>query len=34
MKFVPNRVIVLLDEAYFEYASHLDDYPDSMDYQI
>jgi len=33
MKFVPNRVIVLLDEAYFEYASHFDEYPDSMDYR-
>ncbi|MAO86415.1 MAG: histidinol-phosphate transaminase [Candidatus Marinimicrobia bacterium] len=33
MKSVPNRVIVLLDEAYFEYACHLDDYPDSMHYR-
>jgi histidinol-phosphate aminotransferase len=33
MKLVPSRVIVLLDEAYFEYASHLQDYPDSMSYR-
>ena len=33
MKSVPNRVIVLLDEAYFEYASHIDEYPDSMHYR-
>jgi histidinol-phosphate aminotransferase len=33
MKLVPSRVIVLLDEAYFEYASHLKDYPDSMSYR-
>ena len=33
MKNVPNRVLVILDEAYFEYASHLNDYPDSMLYR-
>ncbi|SVE13370.1 uncharacterized protein METZ01_LOCUS466224 [marine metagenome] len=33
MKLVPERVLVLLDEAYFEYAQHLDDYPDSMYYR-
>ena len=33
MKSVPSRVIVLLDEAYFEYACHIDDYPDSMHYR-
>jgi len=30
---VPHRVLVILDEAYFEYASHLDDFPDSMIYK-
>tara|TARA_B110000263_G_scaffold245780_1_gene255864 strand:+ start:253 stop:1338 length:1086 start_codon:yes stop_codon:yes gene_type:complete len=33
MKLVPSRVIVLLDEAYFEYACHIDEYPDSMHYR-
>lgn len=33
MTQVPERVLVLLDEAYFEYACHLDDYPDSMHYR-
>ena len=33
MALVPNRVIVLLDEAYFEYASHIEEYPDSMHYR-
>jgi len=33
MDKVPSRVIVILDEAYFEYASHIDDYPDSMHYR-
>ncbi|OUR98944.1 histidinol-phosphate transaminase [Halobacteriovorax marinus] len=33
MKFVPDHVIVLLDEAYFEFANHHEDYPDSMDYR-
>jgi histidinol-phosphate aminotransferase len=33
MKSVPSRVIILLDEAYFEYACHIEDYPDSMDYR-
>ena len=33
MELVPERVLVLLDEAYFEYASHLSDYPDSMNYR-
>ncbi len=28
---VPNRVIVAVDEAYFEYVTHAD-YPDSLDY--
>ena len=33
MKQVPERVLVLLDEAYFAYAFHLSDYPDSMHYR-
>ena len=30
---IPNRVLVIMDEAYFEYASHYDNYPDSMQYR-
>lgn len=33
MEYVPDHVIVLLDEAYFEFAQDCDDYPDSMDYR-
>ena len=33
MEHVPPRVLVLLDEAYFEFAHKLADYPDSMDYR-
>ena len=33
MNRVPERVLIILDEAYFEYAQHLDDYPDSMHYR-
>ena len=33
MKEIPDRVLIILDEAYFEYAKHLDDYPDSMHYR-
>ncbi|MFN8607561.1 MAG: histidinol-phosphate transaminase [Vulcanimicrobiota bacterium] len=33
MEHVPPRVLVLLDEAYFEFAYKLADYPDSMDYR-
>ena len=33
MEEVPDRVLVILDEAYFEYSKHLDDYPDSMHYR-
>jgi len=33
MKGVPQKVLVILDEAYFEYVQHLDDYPDSMHYR-
>ncbi len=33
MDRVPERVLVILDEAYFEYAQELPDYPDSMHYR-
>ncbi|MEE9161639.1 MAG: histidinol-phosphate transaminase [Candidatus Neomarinimicrobiota bacterium] len=33
MAQVPERVLVILDEAYFEYASERPDYPDSMHYR-
>ena len=33
IKKVPKRCLVILDEAYFEYASCLEDYPDSMNYR-
>lgn len=33
MERVPERVLVILDEAYFEYARDRDDYPDSMHYR-
>ncbi len=33
MKKVPDRVLVILDEAYFEYAKHIEEYPDSMHYR-
>lgn len=33
MEYVPDHVLVLLDEAYFEYAAESEDYPDSMDYR-
>ena len=33
MKNVPSRVLVILDEAYFEYAENIDNYPDSMLYR-
>jgi len=33
MNQVPERCLVILDEAYFEYASYLEDYPDSMNYR-
>lgn len=34
MEKVPQNVLVILDEAYFEFASHLPDYPDSMQYRF
>jgi histidinol-phosphate aminotransferase len=33
MKSVPERCLVILDEAYFEFAHGQGDYPDSMDYR-
>lgn len=33
MKFVPPHVLVILDEAYFEFAIGQGDYPDSMNYR-
>jgi histidinol-phosphate aminotransferase len=33
MEKVPPRVLVILDEAYFEFAHDLPDYPDSMHYR-
>ena len=34
MSTVPHRVLVILDEAYFEYAQNIKDYPDSMKYRF
>jgi histidinol-phosphate aminotransferase len=33
-KHIPERVLVILDEAYFEYAQHNPRYPDSMHYRL
>lgn len=33
IKKVPDRVLVILDEAYYEYAQHILDYPNSMIYR-
>lgn len=33
MEHVPDHVLVILDEAYFEFASDVEDYPNSMDYR-
>ena len=33
MDYVPEYCIVILDEAYFEFACQCSDYPDSMDYR-
>ena len=30
---MPDRVLIILDEAYFEYAENREDYPDSMTYR-
>jgi len=34
MEKVPSHVLVVMDEAYFEFASELEDYPDSMKYRM
>jgi histidinol-phosphate aminotransferase len=34
MKRVPDRVLVILDEAYFEFAHHDPVFPDSMQYRL
>ncbi len=31
--YVPERVLIILDEAYYEYACKIHDYPDSMTYR-
>ena len=31
--YVPDRVLIILDEAYYEYACNIHDYPDSMNYR-
>ena len=33
MEKVPERVLIIMDEAYFEFAQYLKDYPDSMHYR-
>ncbi|MFN2372194.1 MAG: histidinol-phosphate transaminase [Cyclonatronaceae bacterium] len=33
-KKVPDHVLVIMDEAYFEYARDVEDYPDSMKYRF
>jgi histidinol-phosphate aminotransferase len=33
MSYVPSHVLVILDEAYFEFATCRSDYPNSMDYR-
>lgn len=33
MEHVPDHVLVILDEAYYEFAKEQSDYPDSMDYR-
>ena len=32
-KYIPERVLIILDEAYFEFANEIQDYPDSMAYR-
>lgn len=34
IKQVPEEVIVIMDEAYFEYAENFSEYPDSMKYRL
>ncbi len=33
IKKIPDRVLIILDEAYYEYARHIPDYPNSMIYR-
>ena len=33
MAKIPEHILVIIDEAYFEFAEHLDDYPNSMEYR-
>lgn len=33
MERVPSDVLVIMDEAYYEYAQHVDDYPHALDYR-
>jgi len=33
IKHVPDHVLIVADEAYFEYARDVDDYPDALDYR-
>lgn len=33
MSHVPGDVLVIMDEAYFEYAQNVEDYPNSLDYE-
>ncbi len=34
IKKVPERILIILDEAYFEYAENHSEYPDSMKYRL
>jgi histidinol-phosphate aminotransferase len=34
IKQIPDHVLVILDEAYYEFASHDPEYPDSMSYRL
>lgn len=34
MARVPDDVLVIMDEAYYEYANKIEDYPDSLDYKF
>ncbi|GAB5409737.1 MAG: histidinol-phosphate transaminase [Balneolaceae bacterium] len=34
MKQIPEDIIVIMDEAYYEYANHVNDYPDVLSYDF
>ena len=34
LKKIPERILIILDEAYYEYASHDADYPNGLDYSF